>query len=205
MPLLTGGSGLALGLPALFRERGQIGDAVGTWTGVAGPAAILSGSCSSATRAQVAHHRARHPSLELTADAVMQGSVSARSAADFARSSGGGGGVPLIYSTADPATVRAAQEKYGRDAVAAGMEALMAEIARLLVAGGVTRLVIAGGETSGAVVEGLGLEALEIGPEIDPGVPAMKVKGRNLAVALKSGNFGGEDFFARAAARLAEA
>jgi uncharacterized protein YgbK (DUF1537 family) len=100
--------------------------------------------------------------------------------------------------------VRAAQDKYGRETIAARLEGMMADTARLLANAGVTRLVTAGGETSGAIVEGLGIEALEIGPEIDPGVPAMKATGRGLALALKSGNFGREDFFVRAAAKLGE-
>jgi 3-dehydrotetronate 4-kinase len=89
--------------------------------------------------------------------------------------------------------------------LAGAIEALFAETARRLVAGGVTRLVSAGGETSGAVVEGLGIGALEIGPEIDPGVPAVKDAGRPLALALKSGNFGADDFFEKALAVLAGA
>ena len=202
MPLLTGGSGIALGLPQVFRARGEIRSTSAPWTGQAGPATILSGSCSTATRAQVAFHRRDHRALEVTADAVMNGSVTADQAVRFARDAGDS--MPLIYSSADPETVRAAQAKYGREAVAARLEALMAAIARGLVAAGVTRLVVAGGETSGAVVEGLGVEALEIGPEIDPGVPAMKAFARPLALVLKSGNFGREDFFARAAAKLGE-
>jgi uncharacterized protein YgbK (DUF1537 family) len=86
--------------------------------------------------------------------------------------------------------------------VATALEGLFAELARQLVGAGVQRLISAGGETSGAVVEGLTLNNLEIGPEIDPGVPAMRA-GQNLVLALKSGNFGGEDFFEKAARILA--
>lgn len=199
LPLITGGSGIALGLPAQFRDR--LAGGTQAWTGIAGPAAILSGSCSVATRAQVARHALIHPALEITADAVMSGAMTAVLAADFVLTHAAD--LPLVYSSADPEAVRAAQDKYGRETIAARMEAIMAETARLLVAAGITRLVTAGGETSGAVVEGLGVEALEIGPEIDPGVPALKVAGRPLALVLKSGNFGAEDFFARAAQRLA--
>ena len=110
-------------------------------------------------------------------------------------------GVPLAYSSADPADVRAAQERHGVAALAAAFDALFAETARRLVAGGITRLVTAGGETSGAVVEGLGLTELQIGPEIAPGVPAIRA-GEALTLALKSGNFGGEDFFVRATSIL---
>jgi uncharacterized protein YgbK (DUF1537 family) len=199
-PLITGGSGIALGLPDLFRARGALADAAVAWAGVAGPAAVLSGSCSLATLGQVARHRGAGPALELTPEGVMSGAQTAETAARFILSRPDE--LPLVYSSADAASVRAAQDRHGREALAARMEATMADIARRVVAGGVTRLVIAGGETSGAVVAGLDAGALEIGPEIDPGVPAVKVAGRPLALALKSGNFGGPDFFARAAARL---
>ena len=89
------------------------------------------------------------------------------------------------------------QDRFGREAAATAIEGLFAEVARRLVAGGVTRLITAGGETSGAVVEGLGLTDLAIGPEIDPGVPALRAR-PDLVVALKSGNFGAEDFFEKA-------
>ena len=197
--LVTGGSGVAMGLPANFRDRRASGPPAAAWQGVPGRAAILSGSCSQATRAQVAHHAARHPAMEVSADAVMAGEITASAIAGWMLSQDG---VPLAFTSADPAEVAAVQQRHGRDASAQAIETLFAETARCLVDGGVTRLVTAGGETSGAVVEGLGLSAMEIGPEIDPGVPAMRVPGRSLAIALKSGNFGGEDFFERAAEML---
>ncbi len=197
LPLITGGSGVALGLPENFRRAGLISGSGAAWQGLSGPCAILSGSCSTATRGQVERHKAAHPAREITAEAVMAGEVTAQALADFLL--GQGDSLPLAYSSADPAVVKAAQARFGREAVAAAIEGLFAETARLLVAGGVTRLITAGGETSGAVVEGLGVEALEIGPEIDPGVPALKVVGRPLTLALKSGNFGAPDFFDKAA------
>ncbi|MEM9107449.1 MAG: nucleotide-binding domain containing protein, partial [Pseudomonadota bacterium] len=111
-------------------------------------------------------------------------------------------GLPLAYSSADPEVVRSVQEKYGREAAAEKLEGLFAEVARLLVAGGVNRLITAGGETSGAVVEGLNLNTLEIGPEIAAGVPALRAS-NTLVIALKSGNFGGPEFFSEAADVLA--
>jgi uncharacterized protein YgbK (DUF1537 family) len=198
--LITGGSGIALGLPAVFRARGMTGQSGTQWTPVSGPAAILSGSCSTATRAQVAYHRARHPALEVTADAVMDGSLDSTRATDWALAHSGG--LPLIYSSADPAVVEAAQQRYGRQQVAAALEHFMGDTARRLAEAGVRRLVSAGGETSGAITEALAVAAMEFGPEIDPGVPALRVVGRELALALKSGNFGGEDFFQRAAGVL---
>lgn len=201
LPLITGGSGVALGLPENFRRAGEISGSGAAWPGLAGPCAILSGSCSTATRGQVEHHKASHPTLEVTAEAAMAGEVTAESLTEFILSARDS--LPLVYSSADPAVVRAAQDRFGREAVAETIERLFAETARRLVAGGVTRLITAGGETSGAVVEGLGVEALEIGPEIAPGVPALKVTGRPLTLALKSGNFGAPDFFEKAAQMLA--
>uniref|UniRef100_UPI002FCE2BE3 nucleotide-binding domain containing protein n=1 Tax=Paracoccus binzhouensis TaxID=2796149 RepID=UPI002FCE2BE3 len=166
----------------------------------AGRAAVLSGSCSRATRGQVAQHVARgEPRLEIDPEAVIAGQATPRAAADWALAQPG---LPLVYSSADPQAVRAVQDRHGGDLVAHRLEAFFAETARLLVAGGVTRLITAGGETSGAVVEGLAPGALEIGPEIAPGVPAMRA-GEALVLALKSGNFGAPDFFAAAAAVLA--
>lgn len=200
LPLLTGGSGIALGLPANFRARGLIGSEATRWDGVRGRGAIIAGSVSAATREQVAHQRGLGPSLEVKPDAVIDGAVNAEGLVAWI--AGQGDAVPMVFSTAAPDEVKAAQVKYGREALAGRIESLWAETARRLVEAGFTRLVVAGGETSGAVVEALDVEAMEIGPEIDPGVPALKVSGRPLALALKSGNFGGRDFFERAARRL---
>lgn len=107
--------------------------------------------------------------------------------------------IPLIYSSADPDEVTLAQGRYGKERLATAIESFLAETAGHLVDAGVARIVCAGGETSGAIVEALQVEVLEIGPEIAPGVPALAASGRELVLALKSGNFGGEDFFAQAA------
>ena len=200
LPLITGGSGIALGLPANFRARGEIAAHATTWDGVTGMAAIVSGSCSIATRQQVTVHRTAHPALEVTAEAVMNGSLTPQAAVDWAL--GHKDDTPLIFSSADPEVVAAAQKRFGREIVAERLEGFMGETARRLVKAGVTRLVSAGGETSGAVVSALGIDAMAIGPEIDLGVPALKAVGRDLALALKSGNFGGEDFFAKALGML---
>lgn len=198
LPLLTGGSGIAMGLPANFRAKGLLAASASGWTGQGGRCAILSGSCSNATRGQVAVHAKSNPTREVTADQVMSGAVTAQALADWALAQDG---LLLIYTSADPAVVADAQLRLGKDTVAAKIEGLFADLASALVAGGVTRLISAGGETSGAVVEGLNLSALDIGPEIDPGVPMIRAAD-NLVLALKSGNFGGSDFFARAAAMM---
>jgi uncharacterized protein YgbK (DUF1537 family) len=109
----------------------------------------------------------------------------------------------LIYASAPPVDVKSAQEKLGRDRAGSLVEHAMAALAAGLVKAGVRRLVVAGGETSGAVVQALGVRALRIGPQIDPGVPATLALGDPpIALALKSGNFGAEDFFLKAIARL---
>ncbi|MEM9678068.1 MAG: 3-oxo-tetronate kinase [Pseudomonadota bacterium] len=197
--LITGGSGIALGLPDNFKRAGVLSVAQNAWSGETGPCVILSGSCSIATRKQLEIHSKDHPALEVEAGAVLNGDMTSQKAAQWALAQTG---LPVIYTSADPEAVKAVQAKHGRERSAEALEAFFAETARHLTAGGVRRLITAGGETSGAVVEGLTLGQLEIGPEIDPGVPALRA-GSDLVVALKSGNFGAPDFFAKAAAKLA--
>jgi uncharacterized protein YgbK (DUF1537 family) len=196
-PLVTGGSGIALGLPRNFIRKcnARGGEVLGK--AVTGPEAILAGSCSRATLGQIAHHRsAGHAVWNIDVEAVMAGTLGARDLIAFihARS----GAQPLVYSSSPPEVVQALQARFGREAVAHRLDALFAETARGLVENGVRRLVVAGGETSGAVVSALGLSALTIGPEIDPGVPVLTTADGSLALALKSGNFGAENFFGKA-------
>ncbi|MEM6745443.1 MAG: 3-oxo-tetronate kinase, partial [Pseudomonadota bacterium] len=194
LPLITGGSGVALGLPDVYRAKGLIGEGGGGWTGAEGPGAVLSGSCSIATRGQVARYAGAAPALEISADAVIAGDVTGDSVAQWLLERIEA--APMAYSSADPEVVKDAQARHGREALAGAVEGVFADAARALAAAGVRRIVVAGGETSGAVVESLAPDAFEIGPEIDPGVPALKAG--DLALALKSGNFGVEDFFERA-------
>lgn len=199
LPLITGGSGIALGLPANLMSKTDLSAPDTSWTGLQGPGAIIAGSASKMTRAQVTRWSESHPAFEMSAEKVLERRIKPEQAARFAFEADG---TALLYSSADPETVQAAQERYGREAVASQLEEFFAETARQLVAGGIKRLVIAGGETSGAVVEGLKIKALRIGPEIAPGVPAVADEGRSLVLALKSGNFGDEDFFKKALAIL---
>ena len=195
LKLVTGGSGAALGLPANFGIASQ--DRA-TWTGEQGKCVVLSGSCSIATRGQIAHHKTSHPAMKVSADMLFGGEITAQAAADWALSEDG---LPLVYSSAEPAAVGAAQDKYGRDKSAKKFEQFFADVARLCTQGGARKLLTAGGETSGAVVEGLSLTQLEIGPEIDLGVPALRARA-GLVLALKSGNCGSVDYFEKAAAIL---
>lgn len=195
LPLITGGSGIALGLPANFSRRGKITVQQTQWQGEAGKCVALSGSCSNATRAQVELHSKTNPAYEIDAVSVIEGKLPADLVVEWLLAAEG---IPLAYSSAEPAAVAKIQKQFGRDVSAAALEGFFAEVARQLVQRGVRKILTAGGETSGAVVEGLKLNTLEIGPEIDPGVPALRA-GENLVVALKSGNFGAPDYFEKAA------
>ncbi|MBM9595424.1 3-oxo-tetronate kinase [Roseitranquillus sediminis] len=200
--LITGGSGIALGLPASFIEVGRATGGAPELPTVAGRAVILSGSCSRATRAQIETHLATGaPALEVSVDDAVAGDITAEDVVDFAL--GHADALPLVYSSASPEVVRAAQERHGREVASDALERLFAEAARRLVEAGFSRIVVAGGETSGAVAQAIAPSALRIGPEIDAGVPVLVSNDPEVALALKSGNFGGPDFFARAARRLA--
>ncbi|WP_171132813.1 MULTISPECIES: 3-oxo-tetronate kinase [unclassified Ruegeria] len=200
-PFITGGSGIALGLPRNFdRASAREGQPSG-FQGVSGPEAILAGSCSGATRGQVDLHAKSHPSLAIDVPAVMAGEVTRKTLVDFYQENAGQ--KPLAYSSGTPDEVRALQARFGREKVASKLDALFADTARDLVELGYRRIVVAGGETSGAVAQSvtnaLQAPAMTIGPEIDPGVPVLTLgQDTPLALALKSGNFGAPDFFSKA-------
>jgi len=200
LKLITGGSGVALGLPDNFRRAGKLSsDTVADGLpSVPGLGAVLSGSCSEATLAQVAAMQKSRPSFQLAPLKLAAGEDQATEALAWAMAQLDDG-PPLIYASAAPDDVRAAQDRLGRAEAGALIEAAMARIATGLVAAGVRRLVVAGGETSGAVVQALGVNGIRIGPQIDPGVPwTTTLGGPELALALKSGNFGVENFFLKA-------
>ncbi len=196
--LVTGGSGVALGLPAAYRRRGLMAHRSGAdaLPKIEGAAAVLAGSCSAATLGQIAAFKGPH--LALDTDAICRGEDVAAKALDWTKGKLGNG--PILLSASDkPDQVKALQARYGVDKSSQAIEKTMAALARGLVAAGVGRLVVAGGETSGAVVSALDVTALRIGPEIDPGVPwTASVGARPILLALKSGNFGAPDFFTKA-------
>jgi uncharacterized protein YgbK (DUF1537 family) len=200
--LITGGAGIAIGLPAAYRRHGWLGEATGA---VAEPvrggrAAVIAGSASEATRAQVAHFRAASlPVFQIDAGHIADPPAATAAALRWAT------GHPqepiLISATAQPDVVRLNGERFGIDDAGARVEAILAGVAVGLVAAGVRRLIVAGGETSGAVVGALNVARLRIGPRIEVGVPWTIVESTpRLGLALKSGNFGGPDFFTRALA-----
>ena len=201
MPLITGGSGVAMGLPDNFRAAGRLASRVPplTLAAPAGKPAILAGSCSAATRDQVrVAIEAGTPALLIDPLAIAAGATTADQVSAFMIENTGARPA-LVYSSADPAAVGAVQSKLGAQRAGALVEDLLAEVGRTLLTNGFTRFLIAGGETSGAVVGALGVTALRIGPEIDPGVPWTRSVGApDVALALKSGNFGAPDFFLKA-------
>lgn len=201
MPLVTAGSGVAIGLPANFGiAPSSTASALPAPTGLR---AVVSGSCSLATNRQVAAFIATgRPALAVDPLQLAAGIDVVGRALTWAEPLLDGGPV-LVYSTADPSAVKAVQGRLGVEEAGAMVERAIAAIARGLVARGVRQLVVAGGETSGACVQALGIAQLQIGAQIDPGVPWCHAAGEaaggaGLHIALKSGNFGSDDFFTKA-------
>jgi len=200
LKLVTGGSGVALGLPANFRKAGLLQDGAGPekLPQLEGPAAIIAGSCSAATRKQVRYMARTVPACKMDPVGLAQGrqrleEVVLRATEAMAK------GPVLIYSSAEPEEVADAQKYLGKAQSGELVERALAETARRLVMAGVNKLIVAGGETSGAVVAALGIRSLYIGPEIEPGVPwTFCREPKKLCLALKSGNFGSENFFEKA-------
>ena len=200
LPLLIAGSGLALGLPAAYAARGWVrrDASAAALPAVGGHAAVLSGSCSTATNAQVQHWlQSGRPAFRVDARQLAERAPLAAQALAWAEARLVNGPV-LIYATARADEVKATQQQLGAEHAGALVEACLAAIATGLHERGVRRLVVAGGETSGAVVQALQVRQLRVGATIDPGVPWTQAIGRPLLLALKSGNFGSVDFFAKA-------
>jgi uncharacterized protein YgbK (DUF1537 family) len=198
MPLVTAGSGVAIGLPANFgiapsSQASQLPPPSGLQ-------AVVSGSCSQATNQQVLEFiRSGRPALGIDPLRIAAGEDVAGQALAWAEPLLSQGPV-LVYSTAEAGTVKAVQGKLGVEEAGAMVERTIAAIAKGLVGRGVRQLLVAGGETSGACVQALGVTQMQIGPQIDPGVPWCYAtgSGSGLHIALKSGNFGTPDFFSKA-------
>lgn len=207
MPLVTAGSGVAIGLPANF---GIAPDSqAAALPAAAGLQAVVSGSCSVATNQQVAAFIATgRPALAIDPLRIAEGADVRGEALAWAKDklANAQGGPVLVYSTAEPASVRAIQGRLGVEKAGAMVEETIAGIARGLVELGVRQLVVAGGETSGACVQALQIAQMRIGAQIDPGVPwchaLSPAAPEGLHITLKSGNFGTPDFFTKAFARL---
>jgi uncharacterized protein YgbK (DUF1537 family) len=204
MALMTGGSAVARPLPLIWADKGLVvrrgGDAMPR---VDGPSILLSGSCSAMTNRQVAAALAAgRPAFRLDpldlADNGADAALAWLASQDMIAT-------PLVYATAEPASVREAQARLGKDRAGRLVEGTLAACAVLARDTGARRFVVAGGETSGAVAKALGIDRLDVGPEISAGVPWCFAQsgGHKVAITLKSGNFGAETFFADALERLA--
>jgi 3-dehydrotetronate 4-kinase len=204
--LSVGASGIGLGLARALVKSGKVKPESSAATGAAvgGPAACLAGSCSQATLQQIAKAEAIMPVLHLDPDRVVAGREEARRAVAWAAERVHSGPV-LIASSAAPEEVAALQSRHGRGHAGHAIEQAMADIAESLVGAGVRRLIVAGGETSGAVVDRLRIPGFLVGEEIAAGVPVLRAVGTGsgeMLLALKSGNFGGTEFFSDALALM---
>ena len=189
--LITGGSAVAQGLPRNYRRAGLIGEGAVVDVRSDGPAIVLAGSCSVATCGQIERYRRSHPAVAIDVARLAAGEPIVEEVDAFLQAHADS--APLAYSTANGKTSGVAD-------IAERIEELIAELSARAVARCATRIVIAGGETSGAVVSRLNVGSLEVGRMVAPGVPLLKAGA--LGFALKSGNFGGEDFFAEAVTAL---
>lgn len=211
MPLVTAGSGIAIGLPQNWPQLRARADGVraDALPPARGAQAVVSGSCSVATNAQVLHfQQSGRPSMAIDPLVIASGEDVVSQALAWAEPLLASGPV-LLYATAEPTAVRAVQERLGVARAGEMVEHTLSRIAAGLVQRGVRQLLVAGGETSGAVVQALGVQRMAIGPQIDPGVPWTAVDtplcpGETVHVALKSGNFGSTDFFTKAFAQLSQ-
>jgi 3-dehydrotetronate 4-kinase len=200
--LSVGASGIGLGLARALVASGEVSASGSNAAAgvVGGPAACLAGSCSQATLGQIANAEAAMPVLHLDPERVVAGKEEARRAVAWAVERIGSGPI-LIASSSTPEQVAALQSRHGRDAAGHAIEQAMADIAEGLVLSGVRRLVVAGGETSGAVVDRLRIPGFLVSEEIAAGVPVLRAVGAksgDMLLALKSGNFGGPEFFSDA-------
>ena len=201
MPLVTAGSGVAIGLPANFGLAPS--SQASALPKAGGKSAVVSGSCSLATNRQVLDFIQRGGAalaidpLRIAAGVDVASEVLAWATPLIDK------GPVLVYSTAEAGAVKSVQGRLGVEEAGAMVERTIAAIARGLVERGVHRLVVAGGETSGACVQALGIAQMQIGPQIDPGVPWCHARSEaapeaGVHIALKSGNFGSDDFFTKA-------
>ncbi len=200
MTLVTGGSGLAIGLARQWASVGldkHQAQAAGMPQGKR--AVVISGSCSTMTNRQVTAYRQQASSQAVDVAACLADQAGyATELCDWVEANADQPLAPLLYATADAAELQVIQQRYGAARSSEAVEQLFAAVVRELKARGFARFIVAGGETSGVVAQALGIRAFHIGPVISPGVPWVRDTQQPLSLALKSGNFGDENFFARA-------
>lgn len=200
MKLVTGGSGLAIGLArqwASSTHNSEQAQAAGAPQGR--KAVVISGSCSTMTNRQVARYRDQAASLAVDVErALQQREAYALELCDWVAEQDEKGLAPLLFATSEPETLKRIQQQYGAQQSSEAVEQLFAAVVRELQQRGWQRFIVAGGETSGVVAQTLSIDAFHIGPVISPGVPWVRAVSQPISLALKSGNFGDENFFARA-------
>lgn len=201
MKLVTGGSGLAIGLARQWATPGQDK----TKAQMAGApqgkkCVVLSGSCSTMTNQQVAAYKQQAPSQAIDVERCLGDGLSTyvKELCQWLEANAGQTLAPMLYATAEAEKLHEIQQRWGAERSSKAVEVLFAEVTRTLQAAGFSRFIVAGGETSGVVAQTLKIDAFHIGPCISPGVPWVKSTERPISLALKSGNFGDIDFFARA-------
>ncbi len=199
MRLITGGSGLAIGVARHFSASHPGKKSEQRGLPVTGPGVVLSGSCSTMTNAQVARYKpqAPHVALEI-ARCLEDNDRYATEVCQWVRAQRASSMAPMVFATSEPETLQRIQQQYGADNSSQAIERFFARLVPLLAEDGIQRFIVAGGETSGVVTQSLHIQGLHIGPTISPGIPWVKATDRPLSLALKSGNFGDENFFARA-------
>jgi len=205
MRLVTGGSGLAIGLARQWAEAGSAGaDAENAGRPQGERAVVISGSCSQMTNRQVSVYRQQAPSHEVEVTRCLENADAyAQALCDWVVAHSDQPLAPLLYATADAQQLQKIQQQYGAQRSSEAVEQLFAAVTRELKARGWQRFIVAGGETSGVVAQSLGVTAFHIGPTISPGVPWVRDIHQPLSLALKSGNFGDEAFFRRAQTEFA--
>lgn len=200
MKLVTGGSGLAIGIARQWAQPGQEkAQSAGAPQGK--KAVVLSGSCSTMTNKQVARYRQQAPAQSIDVSRCITAGDRSAYAAELSvwvEQQAEQPLAPLLYATAEPEQLQKTQQQYGIEAASQAVEALFAEVVKRLQQQGFSRFIVAGGETSGVVTQALGIRGFHIGPCISPGVPWVRAIEQPVSLALKSGNFGDENFFARA-------
>ncbi|MCW6033918.1 four-carbon acid sugar kinase family protein [Pantoea sp. JK] len=199
MCLVTGGSGLAIGIARAWATQQQNSDAEQAGRPQGERAVVISGSCSQMTNRQVQAYRQLAPSHEVLVERCLDNAESyAQELCDWVEAHHQPDLAPLLFATADAQQLQAIQQQYGAARSSEAVEQLFAAVTRELKSRGWQRFIVAGGETSGVVAQSLGVTAFHIGPMISPGVPWVRDIHQPLSLALKSGNFGDEQFFARA-------
>lgn len=202
MVLVTGGSGLAIGICSALNEGREVSPLDGSaFTPIIQRSVVISGSCSAQTNIQVAGYKKLAPSRPIEEGlALTDSALYAADLTSWVLDHQGGRWAPMLYATKSPEELEISRRLYGDGNVAAAIEDVVAQVTKTLHAAGIRTFISAGGETSGVVATTLGLEAYLIGPQIDPGVSWLKALDSDLQCSFKSGNFGSADFFSKAQA-----